>query len=70
MTHPGSSIRAAKSFNMHIVALEKDASIFEEVLRRLMEAATRPSLTRSQCIEEDEDNDEDLPEADEVNLCE
>ena len=40
----GSSIRAAQSSNRHILALERDATLFEEVLKPLQ---TPPSSSKT-----------------------
>lgn len=66
----GNSIRAARAVNKHIVALELDTALFDEVLQPLQEGAMRVLEKQSHNDDEDEDEDEELPDEDEVNLCE
>ena len=66
----GNSVRAAISFNKHVVALEADASIFEEILRPLHDSSKKIEAQLILNKEEEDDNEDDLPEEEEVNLCE
>jgi hypothetical protein len=70
MYFSGSSVRAAISFNKHIVALEPDSAIFEDILRPLQETTKKIEALQIHNEAEEDDNEEDVPEEDEVNLCE
>jgi hypothetical protein len=68
----GSSIKAASSSNRHILALEADSKLFEEVLEPLKKA--RP-LSKSHDMEisgNSSEDDEDTPAMDQplIDLCE
>lgn len=63
--HPGSSIRAAHSSNRHILALESDAELFDEVLKPLQTPTNDTS-----CDGMDFDDDTPIEDAALLNLCE
>jgi len=70
--HPGSSIRAAHSSNRHILALESDAQLFDEVLKPLQTLATISKTLDSASTYDGMDIDDDSPIEDAalLNLCE
>jgi hypothetical protein len=68
----GSSIKAAHSSNRHILALEADSKLFEEVLEPLKKATP---LSKSRDIEmsgNSSEDDEGTPAKDQpfIDLCE
>src|ERR1700738_1800498 len=65
LLHPGSSIRVAHSSNRHILALESDAELFDEVLKSLQTPTTDTS-----CDGMDFDDDTPIEDAALLNLCE
>ena len=65
LSHPGSFIRAAHLSNHHILALESDTELFDEVLKPLQTLTTDTS-----CDGMDFDNDTPIEDATLLNLCE
>ena len=68
----GASIRAAQSSNRHIVALESDVTLFEEVLKPLQ---TLPSSSKTMEFDSGEggmesDGDSPVRDVELVDLCE
>ena len=61
-------MEAAVSANRHVLALEGDSSIFEEVLRPLQMRAPLPQVIPRILL--DDDDDEPIPDEDKVDLCE
>jgi hypothetical protein len=62
--HPSSSIRTAHSSNRHILALESDAKLFDEVLKPLQTPTTDTS-----CDDMDFDDDNPIEDSTLLNLC-
>lgn len=69
--YPGATIRAARACNRHILALESDAAIFNEVLKPMTLPPSRspaaPDSTRILLHDDDEDEFADEPLE---NICE
>ena len=63
-------MHAARSTERHIVAFEGDSSIFEEVLQPLQVVATRAPAFDEKDVLALSDEDEVLPDEDQINLCE
>jgi len=70
--HLGSSTRAAHSSNRHILALESDAQLFDEVLKPLQTPVTISKTLDSTttCDGMDIDDDSPIEDAALLNLCE
>lgn len=72
MCYPGSSIRAAHSSNRHILALESDAQLFDEILKPLQTLSTVSKTLdySSTCDGMDIDDDSPIEDAALLDLCE
>jgi hypothetical protein len=68
----GSSIKAARSSNRHILALEADSKLFEEVLEPLKKATPLSKSHDTEMFENSSEDDEDTPTMDQpfIDLCE
>jgi hypothetical protein len=68
----GSSIKAARSSNHHILALEADSKLFEEVLEPLKKATPVSKSRDTNMSGNNSEDDEDTPVMDQpfINLCE
>jgi hypothetical protein len=68
----GSSIKAAHSSNRHILALEADSKLFEEVLEPLKKATPVSKSRDTDMYENSSKDDEDTPVMDQsfIDLCE
>jgi hypothetical protein len=68
----GSSIKVARSSNRHILALEADSKLFEEVLEPLKKATPLSKSHDTGMSGNSSEDDEDSPALDEpfINLCE
>jgi hypothetical protein len=68
----GSSIKAARSSNRHILALEADSKLFEEVLEPLKKARPLSKSHDTEMSRNSSEDDEDTPAMDQplIDLCE
>jgi hypothetical protein len=68
----GSSIKAARSSNCHILALEADSKMFEEVLELLKKARPLSKSHDTEMSGNSFEDDEDTPAMDQplIDLCE
>jgi hypothetical protein len=68
----GSSIKAARSSNRHILALEADSKLFEEVLEPLKKATPVSKSHDTDMYGNSSEDDEDTPVMDQlfIDLCE
>jgi hypothetical protein len=68
----GSSIKATRSSNRHILALEADSKLFEEVLEPLKKATPVSNSRDTDMYGNSSEDDEDTPVMDQpfINLCE
>jgi hypothetical protein len=68
----GSSIKAARSLNRHILALEVDSKLFEEVLEPLKKATPVSKSCDTDMSGNSSEDDEDTPVMDQlfIDLCE
>jgi hypothetical protein len=68
----GSSIKAARSSNRHILALEADSKLFEEVLEPLKKARPLSKSYDTEMSRNSFEDDEDTPAMDQplIDLCE
>jgi hypothetical protein len=68
----GSSIKAARSSNHHILALEADSKLFEEVLEPLKKATPLSKSRDMDMSGNSFEDDEDIPTLDQsfIDLCE
>jgi hypothetical protein len=68
----GSSIKAARSSNRHILVLEADSKLFEEVLESLEKATLVSNSRDTNMYGNSSEDDEDTPVMDQpfINLCE
>jgi hypothetical protein len=68
----GSSMKAARSSNRHILALEADSKLFEEVLKPLKEARPLSKCHDTEMSGNSSEDDEDTPTMDQplIDLCE
>jgi hypothetical protein len=68
----GSSIKATHSSNRHILALEADSKLFEEVLEPLKKAIPVSNSRDTDMYGNSSEDDEETPVMDQpfINLCE
>jgi hypothetical protein len=68
----GSSTKVARSSNLHILALEADSKLFEEVLEPLKKATPVSKSRDTDMYENSSKDDEDTPVMDQsfIDLCE
>jgi hypothetical protein len=68
----GSSIKAARSSNCHILALEADSKLFEEVLEPLKKARPLSKSHDTEMSRNSSEDDEDTPAMFQplIDLCE
>jgi hypothetical protein len=68
----GSSIKAARSSNRHILALEADSKLFEEVLKPLKKATPVSKSHDTDMSGNSSEDDEETPAMDQpfIDLCE
>ena len=72
MFYVGSSIKAARSSNRHILVLEVDSKLFEEVLEPLKKATPLSKSHDTEMFGNNSEDDEDTPTMDQpfIDLCE
>ena len=72
MFHVGSSIRAAHSSNRHILALESDAKLFDEVLKPLQTpiSVSKTLDSTTSCDGMEVDDDSPIEDVALLDLCE
>lgn len=67
----GASVRAAHATNRHILALESDLQLFEEVLKPLEASPTTTNVIDLSSTSYTQDEDEEaLPDEPLISLCE
>jgi hypothetical protein len=66
----GASIRAARACNRHIVALESDSKLFNEVLKPLVAPQIRTTPPPTTPIQLDDDDEDTLPDEPFDKICE
>ncbi len=72
MSYTGSSIKAAHSSNRHILALESDAKLFDEVLKPLQTPTIISKALDSTTTDDGMEIDDDSPieDVELLDLCE
>jgi hypothetical protein len=72
LVYVGSSIKAARSSNRHILVLEANSKLFEEVLETLKETTLLSKSLDMDMSENAFEDDKDIPAKEQpfINLCE